>query len=344
MLGATLACAAAPMHRRLTKRERLALGAIAAAFPDVDFAGFLLDPLVFLAAWHQGPTHSLVLLPLWAAALAGAFAALKNRTPDFIEAVLVCALGLASHIASDAITAYGTAVFYPLSTWRMALGTTFVIDPLFSLIVLAGLLTAIRSARRSLAAISLAVLCGYVAAQLLLQRQAIEIGSAAARAQGLALTELVALAQPLSPFNWKLIGSSGEHHYEAYLNVAGHPPLLPAGLPWLGRVAAAYRPLSKLTWRQRHRYGERPELQALARERWDDPRLEPYRRFAAYPAVSRIEDDARDTCVWFTDLRYDLPALPDTFRYGFCRADPAQPWQLYRLRYWSERSRQRLSS
>lgn len=342
MLGAAVAGAAAPRTARLPPRERLGIAALAAAAPDLDFAGFLIDPLVFLADWHQGPTHSLVLLPLWALAIGGGFAALTRRMPALAEAALASALGLASHIAADAITAYGTAVFHPLSAWRVGLGLTFVIDPGFSLIVLASWLAAARTARRRFTALGLAALCLYVAAQAALQRHAVALGAATARAQGLALDGLVAVAQPLSPFNWKLIGTGGDYYYEAYVNVAGHAPWVPAALPRLGALAAAYRPPAQLTWRRRHRYGEQPEGRALARERWDDPRFAAFRRFATHPAVSRIDHGPDETCVWFTDLRYDLPALPDTFRYGFCRAGPAQPWHLYRLRYFTEDSRQPL--
>ena len=38
----------------------------------------------------------------------------------------------------------------------------------------------------------------------------------------------------------------------------------------------------------------------------------------------------------------DLPTLPDTFRYGFCRDNIDQPWRLYRLRYFSDNARQEL--
>jgi inner membrane protein len=93
----------------------------------------------------------------------------------------------------------------------------------------------------------------------------------------------------------------------------------------------------------RPRYGNQPELWPLIEERWDDPRFEPFRRFAVYPSLSGVESGGGQTCVWFTDLRYDLPALPDMFRYGFCRASADQPWELYRLRYFLERSRQRIS-
>ena len=32
--------------------------------------------------------------------------------------------------------------------------------------------------------------------------------------------------------------------------------------------------------------------------------------------LSCIDSDGREACVWFTDMRYDLLALADTFRYG----------------------------
>lgn len=341
-LGAVVAHATAPRTQRLAPRERLALGSIAGAFPDLDFAAFPLDPLAFLADWHQAPTHSLVLAPLWAAAIGGAFAAVTKRRAAFAQAALVAALGLASHIATDAITAYGTALFYPLSSWRIGRGTVFVVDPIFTVIVLASLAAALRGARPRAAAIGLVTLAGYVALAASAQRYALEIGRAAARAHGIALQELSAFAQPLSPFHWKLIGAAGANYVEAYVNVVGHPPPMPAAVPWLGPLAAAYEAPARLRWRERHRFGARVDMQALARERFEDPRFAAYRRFAAYPAVSRIDACERETCVWFTDLRYDLPTFPDTFRYGFCRASGEPAWQLYRLRYFTENGRQRL--
>ncbi len=157
LLGATLALAAAPTHATgaasaavpapgtLAPRERLLLGAAGGAFPDIDFVGFLVDPLTFLADWHQGPTHSVVLLPLWAALIAAVFAGVarhgrerrSERGCAFAAAASAAGLGLASHIAADVITAYGTMVLYPLSRWRASLGTTFVIDPLFTAVVAA---------------------------------------------------------------------------------------------------------------------------------------------------------------------------------------------------------------
>lgn len=353
LLGATAARAAAgPRMSRtslallapLSVREAVVLGAVAGAFPDIDFAAFLIDPLRFLADWHQGPTHSLLLVPLWALLLAVGYVALTRRRDVFGAAAAVCAIGVASHIASDLITAYGTAVLWPLSDARPSLATTFVIDPLFTLIVAVGLAVSLYGDGRRAALAALAAVAIYVAAQAWIKQSAIAIGNAEADRAGLPAGSIVALPQPFSPLNWKLVHAAGDRYHEAYVNVARHGawiPVLPALRRW-HEMASAYRPPAQVQWRERHRFGDVREWRTLAEERWNDPAFEDFRRFAALPAVSRIDAQGQSLCVWFTDLRYDLPALPDTFRYGFCR-DADRPWRLYRLRYFSESARQPLS-
>lgn len=344
VLGAAVAYAVMPAQAGLTTRERCLLGALAAVFPDSDFAGFLVDPLRFLADWHQGPTHSLLLLPVWALLIGGVFAAAIRRRSVFMIAACVSALGLLSHVAADLITAYGTAVLYPLSATRWSLGTTFLIDPVFTGILLLGFVAGIGLRRRRFAALGLVGACLYVGAQAGLQQQAIEVGRQSAREQSLVIEGLTALPQPLSPFNWKLVGRSGSEWFVAHVNLRSTPPWLPP-MPYRARLlelAGAYRPPDQLVWRIRYRYGDQSELRAQVEQLWNDPRFAAFRRFAVYPSLSRIEHDGAETCIWFTDLRYDLPTLPDTFRYGYCRDSADRPWQMYRLRYFTERARQRL--
>lgn len=342
LLGAKVVHAATPSRTCLRLPERLALGAAAAAFPDIDFAGFLVNPLLFLADWHQGPTHSLVLLPLWAALIAALFVGLTKRWGDFAEALFVSSLGLASHILADLITVYGTMVLYPLTRWRPSLDLIFVIDPLFTAIVVTGLVASVWSGRRWIAGAGLTMLVSYVSAQAWLQQHALDIGRAALAERGFAMEKLSAIPQPFSPFNWKLIASNETLHRETYVNLVGHSPLVPP-LPGLGPlhdIAAAFRSPAQLTWQTRYRHGTSRDLRLMIEGLWGDPRLAPFRRFAAYPSVSAVEHQGQETCVWFTDLRYDLPNWPDTFRFGFCRVGVNAPWQLYRLRYFSARARQ----
>jgi inner membrane protein len=345
LVGASLAVAARPQRAKLTRHECAWLGAVAASVPDIDFIGFLIDPLRFLAHWHQGPTHSLVLLPLWALLLGAAFAGLSKRRDLLPAAALVSAGGLASHVALDAVTAYGVAALYPLSSRRFALSTTFVIDPYLSTIAVVALALSLHRGTRLAAVGGLALIGLYIGMQASLQQRALEVGRVAARAAGLAPGPIYALAQPFSPFYWKLIHAEDTAFHETYLNLVGHPPLVPPwpGLRWLHAINAAYRAPPELRWHARPRFGVQAEHRALAGQLWNAPRFAAFRRFAAYPVVSRIDErDGAVACVWFTDLRYDLPALPDTFRYGWCREHADAPWALYRLRYFSDDARQPL--
>ena len=108
--GALLARAAAPLSSSthsgqivLPLRLQVAAGFAAAAFPDVDLVLRLIDTLTYLN-WHQGPTHSLVLLPLWAWLLAWLFSWLTRKRFSWKLFMLPTCLGIAIHIAGDLVT------------------------------------------------------------------------------------------------------------------------------------------------------------------------------------------------------------------------------------------------
>src|SRR4030067_249245 len=78
----------------------------------------------------------------------------------------VAAVGVAIHIAGDVIPAFGTMIFAPLSDWRAQLPTTFIIDPYFTAIIVAGLIASANwKMPRVPAVIGLAVLAVYVGFQ-----------------------------------------------------------------------------------------------------------------------------------------------------------------------------------
>lgn len=337
-MGAHAAHLGTPAAGRLSPRGRLLLGGLAAAFPDLDFIGFLVDPLRFLAHWHQGPTHSLVLLPFWAVLLGTGYCGMTRRWQAFSEAVAVSSLGLVSHIVLDVITVYGTQVLYPLSDRRVSLGTTFVIDPLFTALIAISLTASLRSGGRRIAAIGLLLLGVYVGAQGLLRLQALRLAGEAMRDQVIERGPVDALPQPFSPFNWKLVVAQGAGYQVAHVNLVGHAALVPPlpGLAGWHAMARAYAPPDRLVWERRTLFGDEPQIQALTQPLWHRPDFAAFRHFAVHPALSRVDEGEAHRCVWFTDLRYDLPALPDTFRYGHCQAPPGAPWRLFRLRYFTQ--------
>ena len=139
--GALLARATAPEktdETTLPLGRRVFLGCVAAALPDIDFVMGQFGSVTYLLH-HRGVTHSLILLPLWAVALAWLCWLIWRRDRPWRAYVGVLALGIGSHIAGDWITSFGTMVFSPFSDMRVGIGTTFIIDLWFTAIILAGL-------------------------------------------------------------------------------------------------------------------------------------------------------------------------------------------------------------
>jgi inner membrane protein len=85
-------------------------------------------------------------------------------------------IAVVAHTASDLITVYGTQILVPLSTRRASLGTTFIIAPWFTLIVLAGFIAGFSNTSNRLPRASRAVLLGYLLLQGGFKQQALSIG------------------------------------------------------------------------------------------------------------------------------------------------------------------------
>lgn len=335
--GALLARAAQPARARsgaLSPQARVLSAFAAAAFPDCDFALRLVDTLTYLN-WHQGVTHSVVLAPAWAWLLARFFSFVSRRRYAPSAFFGMALLGIAAHIAGDVLTAYGTMLFAPFSTQRFSVPWIFVVDPYFSGILAGGMaLTALKPARRSGALIALIVLAGYVALAAALHQRALRVGAEYAAAQGRPGARIEALAQPLTPFNRTIIVVEGDLYHVAMVNLWRRRPAAPpdpaAGA--LRRIAGSYEPVSSVQWKRYRRFGENAPEIALAREAWSEPVFAGFRRFAAFPVLDRVDAANGRVCVWFIDLRFLLPALPPSFRYGLCREGSPGDWRLVQWR------------
>jgi inner membrane protein len=265
-------------------------------------------------------THSVILLPLWALAVSWLLAKLLREPGGWRALYGVTALGIGAHIAADVITSYGTMVFAPLTDWRAAIGTTFIIDLWFSGIIVAGLIaSAIAYRSRWPAVAALVVLVSYVGLQYLQREQALEFAARHAR-PGM---QIDAHPRPVSPFNWTVFVSDDQAHEFAHINLVRKVPRrYQPGDGFIARIDAPYMPLDLAIWVRRSRYGEVD--QPLAQGAWHSPALDFFRWFAAEPAY----DGASDGCVWFVDLRFLTPgrdAMP--FQFGACREAPGAPWR-----------------
>jgi membrane-bound metal-dependent hydrolase YbcI (DUF457 family) len=119
---------------RTAARVAILSATIGAIFPDIDvLAGPLAHNALAMLTWHRNITHSLVMLPIWAVALAVltnflAQKLLRWPVPAFSSLVLIYAVSLGSHIFLDLITSFGTMIWSPLDYTRPSWDWVFIID------------------------------------------------------------------------------------------------------------------------------------------------------------------------------------------------------------------------
>jgi inner membrane protein len=305
----------------------VAAGFFACAAPDLDFVIGFVGPVEYLLS-HRGVTHSLILLPAWAWLYSWILAKVLREPGGWRALYGVTALALLVHIAGDLITSFGTMIFAPFSDWRAALGTTFIIDPWFSGIILAGLaFSAVFFRSRVPAVAASVVLAGYVGYQFIQKQNALQFGENFVQAKGLSGARVTVHPRPVSLFNWTVFVSDEESHRFAHVNlVRKEARRYQPGDGFIARIDSPYLPLEQAIWVRRARYGETD--QALIKEAWNAEALYFFRWFADLPAFDGMSEGS--SCVWFTDLRFLTPGrdtLP--FRFGACREKPGAAWRGY---------------
>ena len=143
-LGGSIAAVLAPVRWR---RHALVAGAIFGSLPDIDIpilAAARVDP-VTLVTWHRGPAHALAVIVPFGIAL---WWMLRRWWMPVREAPLrwfwALLLPLLSHPLMDALTIYGTQLWWPSHVSPTMWATLFIIDPLVLLPVWIGAIAAWR--------------------------------------------------------------------------------------------------------------------------------------------------------------------------------------------------------
>jgi len=195
--------AQAGLAQRLGRPAMIALVA-GAMLPDVDVVMALVDELS-VVRYHRGLTHSFVgafLLALPLAAVLYRF----GKYQRFWPLVSLGGLGVLTHIALDLPTSFGTMIFMPFSRERYALNLVFIIDPIYSgLILLAlGLGYWRRRWAQAAAIVGLSGLVLYIGVAAAMHEVARERFKTTVAAQGLAV--LRTEAYPGFPGPWAWLG------------------------------------------------------------------------------------------------------------------------------------------
>jgi len=307
------------------------VGAIAAMVPDLDFL-FFTSRLDYLRD-HRSWTHSFLVLPFLALLVALAARAFFRRV-RLATLWLFSAVGIASHILLDWITSFGTMFWTPVSRTRYSLDWVFILDPIFSailLLALAGALFFRPRARRITAAGSLLLLlyigtCGALHARALEHWRRIDPAPLGSRA--------AAMPQFLSPFRWLALTDRGDAIDVAFFDIGPFArgvddPQPPTRWSEVLRSLSDFYPPPE---RARIRRFEKPPPSAALAAAHALPDWKVYLAFARFPLETVESEPDGGASVIVQDLRF-LPwfAGPwerDTDAGGFRR----QPF-VYRVRF-----------
>ncbi|WP_431025280.1 metal-dependent hydrolase [Halomonas sp. H5] len=216
-LGA--AVGGAVLGRRLGRKAVL-LGALLGTLPDLDVVLDYGDAVANVTE-HRGVSHSLFVLTGLASLLAllfRRFAPARNISLGRWWAFFV--LCLVSHPLLDALTTYGTQLWWPLDTGPSAYPIVFIIDPLYTLALLGGLLAALVGPRvRRACAWGLALSCAYLlfatGAKLTVERHL----APALAARGLESAPRLVQPTPFNTLVWRATVIEGDDHYEALVGL-----------------------------------------------------------------------------------------------------------------------------
>lgn len=219
-LGATVG--AAVLGRRVGARSGIIIGGLLGTLPDLDVFVPVADPVASFIG-HRGATHSLIVhtlvTPLISEALVRSFAKLRNIRPLAYAAVFFC---LTTHALLDAMTVYGTRLFWPIWDEPVGLGSIFIIDPLFSLPLLIVTIWAaflhqwtVLYGRAVTCALSLSAL--YLGWTVIGQQIAEARGVKHLKEWGLSAKEVLAGPTPFNSLFWRIISVDGPTYYHVYV-------------------------------------------------------------------------------------------------------------------------------
>ena len=213
---------------RQVGRQAMLWGAICGTFPDLDvFISF--GDAVRDFTYHRSFSHSLFVLAL--------------LTPLFVWLILKCHpdtrdyrtrwawlvwLVFTTHVLLDCFTVYGTQIFWPFITMPVAWSTVFIIDPLYTVPLLVGLVAILawrsdpaRARRLNRAGLMLSTLyLGWtVAAKLEVER----VAHTALTEMNLASAPLVSTPAPFNSLLWRIVVLTEEGYLEGFRSMLDGP-------------------------------------------------------------------------------------------------------------------------
>ncbi len=250
------ACGEAIMGKKVG-RKALLWGAAVGTIPDLDVFIPLGGPVNDFV-YHRGFSHSLFLLALLSPMIAWLITKVHSETKRYYRRwVLLSFLVLEASVLLDLLTIYGTQIFWPFDNTPMAIPILFIIDPLFTLPIVIGVLSALVLKRHNFLGhrlntvgliVSLTYLVWAFSAGEFVERR---VAEKLAR-QEVSYSQLVSSPAPFTTLLWRVVGIDKDQYFETYFSLFdGDTPLFvnfyPRNLTLMAGLEK-HPPVVKLKW------------------------------------------------------------------------------------------------
>lgn len=252
-LGA--AVGSALMGRKAGARAPL-WGVICGTIPDLDV--FIpMGEAVAGFTYHRSFSHSLFVLAALTPVLVWLILKIHPQTRQWRTrwAVAVYAI-FATHVLLDAMTVYGTQIFWPITSYPVSIGSVFIIDPLYTLPLLVGVAIALirrhNPGGHRANVIGLALSTAYLVWTLGAQAHVQGLARDALADQGLEHKRLLVQPAPLNSILWRVVAMNGDDYQIGYYSLMDDAPRFDfrryETAPGLLTGLQAHWPVQRLKW------------------------------------------------------------------------------------------------
>ncbi|MDX1585508.1 MAG: metal-dependent hydrolase [Balneolaceae bacterium] len=201
-----------------------AWGAAFGVLPDLDVLAnpFVSDVQEIII--HRGLSHSLLFSAV-AAPLFGwmLYRRYRNGPATWKDWSLMIFLTILTHIFIDACTGYGTQVFQPFSNYSLSFNTIFIIDPFYTLPLMAGVVTALfmrqKPPRRWANYVGLALSSLYMLAGFGIKSQVNTVFEENFEKQQISVDRYMTTPMALTEFLWVGYAQSGDTIYTGLYSI-----------------------------------------------------------------------------------------------------------------------------
>jgi inner membrane protein len=244
--------------RKSEMKWALLIGALSGLAPDLDILiKSSIDPMVFFE-YHRQFTHSLIFIPIGALVVSLVLHLFLSKKISFARNYFFSFLGYGTHGLLDACTSYGTQLFWPFSSYRVAWNNISIVDPLFTIPLFIFCVLGLWKKSTHFTRVGLVYAFCYLGLGVVQNYRASEIGKEIAMKRGHTPKKLVAKPTLGNLILWKNIYEYDGYFYTDAVRLGTKTKIIEGAkikkldiardFPWIKQDSQHFQDIQKFAW------------------------------------------------------------------------------------------------